>query len=280
MLRLKNVTILNADKYFRKDIGFMKMEDKEFLKKYNIGDFGVLESIINSSIEVPKYLIDLYNSANEKLKRARSDREPQIYETSFPLTTGISKEAIIKTEEETKCGDLILTNLTSGQGYANTFQDIKNKNITFLRHLLSHTTFDGENAINLLHHIGNKKIERVLNALKLYEEQVLRQANETDVNLFYLDKNEKRKIVYDQFEDYIEYFLSHSDEYNFIWGNINKATIMYLNGCLSSSAYNAISEKIKKILIETFTNYLTLEELENGVIENHTLDRFILEKTL
>lgn len=170
--------------------------------------------------------------------------------------------------------------MTSSQGYINAFQDIKDKNIVFLRSLLSHTTFNGENALKLLYRIGNREIKKSLIALTLYEEQVLRQAKETDVNLFYLDKNKKRKIVYDQFEDYIKYFLNLSDEYNFIWGNINKATIYHLTGCLASSGYNAVSEKIKEILIETLTNYMTLEELENGAVENHTLDRFMLKKTL
>lgn len=36
----------------------------------------------------------------------------------------------------------------------------------------------------------------------------------------------------------------------------------------------------KRRLIETFTNYMTLTELEEGVIENHTLDRFMLTKTV
>lgn len=280
MLKLENIAVFRADKYFKKDIRPMLSQEKDFLKEYNIGDFGALESIINSSVEVPKYLIDLYDLTNEKLKRKSLKIEPEIYITSFPLVSGISKETIIKTEEETKCGDLILTNLTSYQGNIKAFQDIKNENITFLRYLLSHTTLNGENALKLLYRIGNREIKKALNALNLYEEQVLRQAKETDGNLFYLDKNKKREIVYEQFEDYIEYFLSHSDEYNFIWGNITKTTVALLNGCLTSRGYIAVSEKIKEKLINIFTNYITLEELENGVIENHTLDRFMLTKTM
>ena len=275
MIKLENVAIYKADRYFNKNIRPMNGEEITFLRKHNIGDFGTLENIINSSIEVPKYFIDLYDLANKKLKRSRLDKEPEIYVTHFPITEEISKEAIKKTEEETICKDLILTNLTSGQGYIVSFQEIKNKNIAFLRYLLSHTTLDWQNALNLLYRIGNKEIYKALNALKLYEEQVIRQAGKTDLNLFYLDKIQKRKIVYEQFENYIKYFLSYSDNYDFIWGNINKATIRYLNCCLDCNAHNSVSEKIKEILIETFTNYMTLEELENGAIENHTLDRFI-----
>lgn len=129
---------------------------------------------------------------------------------------------------------------------------------------------------------GDKEIYKDLAALKFYEEQVIRQAilNHNSIsNLFYLTEEEKRKIVETHIDDYIKYFIYKSSEYNFIWGNITNTTVNLLNCSLETSLiYKTNSKIIKNKLITVLTNYMTLEELKNGAIENHTLDRFILEK--
>lgn len=56
------------------------------------------------------------------------------------------------------------------------------------------------------------------------------------------------------------------------------ATNRLLEDCLTEKREININNRNR--LIEIFTNYMTLEELENGAIENHTLDRFMLKKTL
>lgn len=74
----------------------------------------------------------------------------------------------------------------------------------------------------------------------------------------------------------MEYLLSFS--YDFIWGKRSANANKLLEECLISRNKYAVINRDR--LIETLTNYMTLEELENGVIENHTLDRFMLTKTL
>lgn len=285
MIKLENVTIYKADRYFMKDIRLMRNEEKDFLKKYDISDFGTLENVINSSISVPEYLIDLYELAQAKLKRNRLDRDPEIYITSFPLTSGIDRETVLKTEEETKCNALILENPITCSGFHASFRKIKKESISNVRFLLGHTSLDGENSLKLFLSIGNAKIKKMLDAIRWYEEQVVRQAsgqNITGTNLFYLNESKKREIVEAQFDDFIKYFLSISDDFNFIWGNKTKTVTQLLNDCLGNYSLiinPTIAKIIRRELTNIFINYMTLEELENDAIKNHTLDRFILEKS-
>lgn len=44
MIKLENVIIYKSDRYFMKDIRLMRNEEKDFLKRHHIDDFGALEN--------------------------------------------------------------------------------------------------------------------------------------------------------------------------------------------------------------------------------------------
>lgn len=286
MIKLENVTVFKADEYYSKKIRTIKIQELSFLEEYNIKTFADLETIIYSGIEVPQYLVTLYELTKKEIDSRRlAGKEPQTYKTKFPMDNDLNKYAILKTEAETKCKDLILDNPIYCHGYHITFQEIKEESIKDIRFLLNFVSPNGENALKLFQYIRNNEIKKILVALKLYEEQVIRQArgkDVSDVNLFYLDEDKKRKIVLEELDSFIEYFLQLPSNYNFIWGNRTNSTIKLLNDCLENYTFipsKSVSKVIKRDLINIFTHYMTLEELERGAIENHTLDRFIFKKT-
>ena len=114
--------------------------------------------------------------------------------------------------------------------------------------------------------IGIKTLQKTLNLIDFYEQQVVRQALETEqrgINLFTLNKEEKDKIVDSNLQEYIEYILDNA--FISIWGGINSIAI--------DRIYNAIilskgkhTKEIKKTIIDMISNYTTLKELETGIL--------------
>ena len=114
--------------------------------------------------------------------------------------------------------------------------------------------------------IGIKTLKKTLHLIDFYEQQVVRQALETEqrgINLFTLNKEEKDKIVDSNLQEYIEYILDNAIVS--IWGGINPIAI--------DRIYNAIilskgkhTKEIKKTIIDMISNYTTLKELETGIL--------------
>ena len=118
---------------------------------------------------------------------------------------------------------------------------------------------------------------KVQNMINFYEEQVIRQAKETGklgVNLFDLNKNEKREIVEKDINEIIEYLLDNAEVC--VWGPLSVTSRNVLNGVLDNSksirAYNA-----KYGLIDAISDYTTLSEVEDGLVRKRVLDRFIVK---
>ena len=121
-------------------------------------------------------------------------------------------------------------------------------------------------ALTTKRHIGSALVEKTIHLIDFYEQQVIRQALETNqrgINLFTLNKEEKDKIVESNLQEYIEYILDNA--ITSIWGKINYTT--------QKRIYDAIilnkgknKEIIRKALIDAISNYTTLSELETGIL--------------
>lgn len=279
MIKLDNISVYGADNFLFPNINRMGVQELEFIKKHQLENFAQLEKMIIEKRAVPAYFIKLYELTVKYINKSRMiDRKPQIYNCS--TIQNINSKDLEITEKETFVTDLILLNIIfTNYSCRVTFNDLEKLNIKSLRFFLEHVIPDGKNSLKLFPRIGDDATHKVLNALYLYEEQIKRQYNAKHpegTNLFNLNKDIKQTIVEIELAQYIEYFLSFS--YDFIWGKRSATTNKQLEKCLISEEKYTINNR--KRLISILTNYMTLEELENGAIENGTLDRFMLTKSL
>lgn len=114
--------------------------------------------------------------------------------------------------------------------------------------------------------IGIKTLQKKLHLIDFYEEQIIRQALETEqrgINLFTLNKEEKDKIIDSNLQEYIEYILDNAIVS--IWGKISSMGISRLYNTIVSPEKENIKE-IKKAIINMISNYTTLKELETGIL--------------
>lgn len=277
MLKLENISVYGADNSFVSWINRMDDKELKFIKDNNLEDFSQLEKMILTGEEVPLYFIKLYELTKKYInKKHMINKEAHIYDSNN--LENINERDLEVTEEETLVKNLIL-NAVVDDSWRVTFLDIESLNIKKLRFFLQHVTPNGKNSLELFPRIGNKTINNVIKALDFYEEQIKRQYGERHIigsDLFTLNREAKQNIVEKEIAKYVEYLLSFS--YDFIWGKRSANTNKLLEECLISRNKYAVINRDR--LIETLTNYMTLEELEDGVIENHTLDRFMLKKTI
>lgn len=255
----------------------MDVQELNFVKEKNLGNFSQLEKMIIEGQEVPVYFKELFNLTKKYInKRHMVTKKPQTYTRN---NLGEIDEIDLEiTENEILAKNLIL-NAVVDDSWRVTFLNIGELNIKKLRYFLGHTTPDGNMSLKLFDKIGNKALQKVIKGLCYYEDQIIRQnleKHEVGTNLFTLNQKEKQNIVEKELNEFVEYLLSFS--YDFIWGKRNETVNKLLEDCLIRRSKNAI--KNKQRLVEILTNYMTLRELENNPIENHTLDRFMLTKTL
>lgn len=276
-IKLENISVYGADTFFPSWIKSMSNEEIKFLKEKKLENFEQLEKMIVAGEKVPIYFIKLYELVKKYISKEHMvDKEPQIYRSD--MLKVINERDLEVTEEETLCSNLLL-NAVIDDDWRVTFLDIEKLNIKNLRFFLNHVIPNGKNSLELFPRIGTYAVDKVIKVIHYYEDQIIRQNLERHtpgINLFTLNKEEKKEIVEQELSKYVEYLLSFS--YDFIWGKRSKTVSKLLEECLLSEKKNALRNKRR--LIETFTNYMTLTELEEGAIENHTLDRFMLTKTI
>lgn len=114
--------------------------------------------------------------------------------------------------------------------------------------------------------IGIKTLQKTLHLIDFYEQQVVRQALETEqrgINLFTLNKEEKDKIVDSNLQEYIEYILDNAIVS--IWGKISSIGISRMYNVITSPDEEKVKE-VKKAIIDMISNYTTLKELETGIL--------------
>lgn len=164
-------------------------------------------------------------------------------------------------------------------------QDLAKFSIDTLKYLASHINVYGENAlITNLYGIGNTRLRKLVDAIDFYEKQILRVACDistlttSEENLFLKDREQKLEIINQEYKNIVQYLFSNGKV--FIFGSLSCP--YDLLSAYSIQEPRTINEywktRVRDRFINTICNYTTLHELEDGVIENHTLDRFILQR--
>ena len=136
----------------------------------------------------------------------------------------------------------------------------------------------GRNVIGRIRNIGPDSITKIISALKMYDEQILRQADLTEkrnYNLFLKDKKAKNEIVEDLYSDIIMYLIYNTEERT-IWGELTESQKkLYISSVINSKKRDAI---IKDRMIDIISNYTTLPELEKVADGNRKVLKRFIEK--
>ena len=152
---------------------------------------------------------------------------------------------------------------------------IRDMSLSFLKQKL--TPDQGNDIVfSFCRNIGNGQAYKLINAVNRYTEQVERQALLTkrrNANLFEYQKDDKVRIVKNNYAEIISYLIYTADE--LVWGELtDKQKQLYLSSIINN---NQLDNIIKSKMIEYVSNYTTLEELEEINRKKYkSLNRFIV----
>ena len=220
----------------------------------------------------------------KQLKNALSRLQQHIGEITFKANdyeeSTIDRNILTQIDKDNNCYSLILGRPTTIVSCYR-IDDLQRMSIYDAKRLLQTSVFNSdrkilENGLTAsLPRYGNKDAVMFRDAINFYEEQVLRQAAETDnleQNLFALNKEAKYQIVSDNYSLFVDYFIDGSTEC--IWGNCTPSFKKLLNYSKRNSTYQHL--RIRSNFIRMIGDYTTLSELENNPIKS--LGRFVVKK--
>ena len=238
---------------------FLESENKEL-------DYECVSQILTAQLDM---VISRINNAN------LTGKDPEIFTFDNYKDTRIDDRTLRITDNANKGGILLYNSPVLIHGAR--LNHLRNLSIAEIKHLLEHLDdYRLTNTFANIRDFGLETSKKVANAVDFYEQQVLRQAQETDqnlINLFTLNKSAKDEIVESEIEFIAEYIVDNAKEC--IWGKLTdtqKRKIM----TAAKSTRGEFVQKDRKSLIDAISNYTTLGELEQGVIKKRTLDRFIV----
>ena len=217
----------------------------------------------------------LANCLNRVIKKVEIANELEVEPKLYP-TEGYSDKFLEHTDESVKVGNLIINNfLLRSSSY---FQ-ISNHHcsVADIKHLLSHTTPTGENAATYLIGVGSSMPKKLHDAVEFYEQQIERQANEAlfkNVNLFNYDLQEKDAAMAntpDPFYEVLEYIL---DSGYSMGKPISEPLKAELKSIINKAKNGQHDYRLVHIL-EIIRNYVTLGEIQHGIIKTKAINRFI-----
>lgn len=121
---------------------------------------------------------------------------------------------------------------------------------------------------------GEKNLKNFVSIINFYEEQVIRQAHETNlrgVDLFSLNREIKLSLVQEQLNEILGYILECGDSQFFGPASLKRNRILkaIIN---NENVYNALL--VRENVIQFLTNYTTLDELEQNLVRSRSIDRF------
>ena len=244
----------------------------EILSKHDIKDYEMLKRLLNVCDE----LKDDLSWVEEKIASANSEEKESVIFTFDAYDNSIVDKDTLHVTDCNNKGDILLFQSPFVMGGAR-FNQIKPLTINELKYLCSHlNSYSLQNELSEKRSFGKETVSVVADRIKFYEQQVLRQAEETTqtgINLFTLNKKEKEIIVEDQVKEIIEYIVDNAD--TCIWGQLSDTQKnKMIRAALSTRGEH--TQQDKENLINMISNYTTLSELEQGVVKKRTLDRFII----
>jgi len=198
-------------------------------------------------------MIYLRNVSSDLLKKYNDDR--------LNYVDGLNKGKILLLQNPTNWSEARVAS-------------IRNMSLSFLKQKLTPDQ-DGDIILGYCRNIGNGQAYKLIDAVNRYTEQVERQAMLTkrrNANLFEYKKNDKVRIVKNNYAEIISYLIYTADE--LVWGELtDKQKQLYLSSIINN---NQLDNLIKSRMIEYVSNYTTLEELEEINRKKYkSLNRFI-----
>lgn len=245
--------------------------EKRFINLTRENNCYSVEDLISLTKLYPIYNWDVVSKRINELKLIVDksnikDIEPEMYEY---------EDNGIELVDKLNRGDILLLDNPTLE-LQTKFRGLRTYSIDEIKHNLKLTDQFGRNVIGRIRNIGPDSITRIIGALKMYDEQILRQASLTkkiNYNLFLKDKKVKNEIVEDLYSDIIMYLIYNTEERT-IWGELTEPQKkLYISSVINSKKRDVI---IKDRMIDIISNYTTLPELEKVADGNRkVLKRFI-----
>lgn len=232
-----------------------------------------IEDLISLTKKYPKYDWDIVNKRIDELKlivdkSSIKGIKPETYEY---------EDNGIESVDKLNKGDVLLLDNPTLE-LQTKFKGLRTYSIDEIKHNLKLTDQFGRNVIGRIRNIGPDSITKIISALKMYDEQILRQANLTEkrnYNLFLKDKKAKNEIVEDLYSDIIMYLIYNTEERT-IWGELTESQKkLYISSVINNKKRDTI---IKDRMIYIISNYTTLPELEKVADENRKVLKRFIEK--
>ena len=248
-------------------------------------DLEVIELIIKNKSESVRDVIDLikkypnYNWKNtieeimliEKKLAMLNDKgiEPIIYKTNSYSDTRLYET------DTMNCADVLPLYSVTNLNPVNFF-GVKNKQIRVVKAQLGHTIVSGENYFQVRNNnLGTVKVQKMVDAIKMYEEQIERQSlltNNKEQNLFTLHSDRKYQIVNENIEVIVLYLLRTAKK-ELTWGRLSEQMKSELISCAIN---NTLKDKqVRNNLVTYISNFTTLEELKSE--DENVFKRFIIK---
>ena len=284
MIKLENVSTrqLIETLYQLKSQSINKTYEEEynFLVNNHIYDYQILKELLDSETIQDDYVIILKRELNlveEKISKSNQlGKTPKIYTYDTYNHCNVEQKTLEITDES-NYGDVLIPSSLFRDTSAKS-ATINNITIKELKYLSSHLSrYRLKNELIDKRNFGNSTVDKIVKRIIFYEQQVLRQAKETnkrDINLFMLNKKEKDQIVESELEAIINYIITCNEK--FIWGTVTEEQKVKMIRILSSPLSKIVKQD-KKMLINIISNYTTIKELEDGIVKNKTLTRFIIK---
>lgn len=232
-----------------------------------------VEDLISLTKLYPKYNWDVVNKRIDELKLIVERNNIK----GIELETYEYENNGIELVDKLNRGDVLLLDNPTLE-LQTKFRGLRTYSIDEIKHNLKLTDQLGRNVIGRIRNIGPDSITKIISALKMYDEQILRQANLTEkrnYNLFLKDKKAKNEIVQDLYSDIIMYLIYNTEERT-IWGELTESQKkLYISSVINNKKRDTI---IKDRMIDIISNYTTLPELEKVADGNRKVLKRFIEK--
>lgn len=267
MLELKNVAVGEA--LFRFDPRIEKIiEENNVISVQDLLD--ALSKYPN--VDWPKNDIEgkflKYTNQSVNLAQKRG-KEPTLYETKQ------YEDKSLEYNDSLNGGNILLLSAPTTEQRI-VFSTLDGLSVATIKKYLSLTDRNGRNyLVSKVRTVSSNNVSRIINAINIYTDQVVRQSELTDSrceNLFTYQQDEKREIVEVKYAEIIAYLIHDTKE--FIWGGLSdNQKKLYLSSVVNKRQLEGI---VRDRMIDNVANYTTLPELEKVAKGDYkVLKRFI-----
>ncbi len=282
MLTLKDISLKSFIDEGLKSIRGLEYENAMLLLKNGITNCEELEKCIQSGdarFQIPIFSRIIHVAKVNLSKKRNSKSEPMTWHFDSYNKFPDLKERLIEEDASVSCDVLPVFSAADVR-----ITELKTKlhdvSIKTAREQLGYITPELKNLFSTQFlNLTNKRLIEIATGISFYEEQVMRSV-ESDPNIldcegpiFYRDMHEKQLMIEAIIEDIILYLPSLGED--FIWGKFSD----FLSTRLLKSLSRTSDLRCQRIdnFISYLANYVTLQELEEGIIENGTLKRFVVQ---